>query len=210
MNGPMPHFHGAQLDEALDFLNTRELVSGSLVDHLETPDDAFAWLAARGLIHDDLLERERARAAADPDTGARALARVRRVRDALRELTDAVVERRKAAPAALGEVNRAMRAREVIELEATDHGVRVGHRHVGDPVDDALARLAEPIVHEISGGHPERLRICDNDTCRWIFYDGSPTGRRRWCSMASCGNRAKAARHRARLKGADQHLAAPH
>ena len=200
MNGRTPHHHDAQLDKALDFLNTRERVSGSLVDHLASADEAFDWLAARGLVHDELLERERARAAADPDTGARALARVRRVRDALRELTDAVVERRKAAPSALSEVNRAMRAREVIELEATDDGVRVGHRHVGDPVDDALASLAEPIVHEISGGRPERLRICESDTCRWVFYDGSPTGRRRWCSMETCGNRAKAARHRARVK----------
>jgi predicted RNA-binding Zn ribbon-like protein len=205
VNAPNSHDHDCALDEALDFLNTRELVSGSLVDHFETPDHAFDWLATRGLVHAELLARERRRVAEDPEMGARALARVRRVRDALRELTDAVVERRKAAPSALAEVNRAIRAREVIELEPTDDGVRVGHRHVGDPIDDALARLAEPIVHEISGGRPERLRICDNDTCRWVFYDGSPTGRRRWCSMASCGNRAKAARHRARVKAtADQ------
>jgi predicted RNA-binding Zn ribbon-like protein len=200
MAGQLNHEHGCELDDALDFLNTKELVSGALADHLETSADAFAWLAARGLIHPELLERERLRAVEDPETGQRALARVRRVRDALREVADAVVEQRRAAPSALAEVNRAMRAREIIELEPTDEGVRVGHRHVGDPVDDALARLAEPIVHEISGGHPERLRICDNETCRWVFYDASPTGRRRWCSMASCGNRAKAARHRARVK----------
>ena len=200
MNAPNSHDHDCALDEALDFLNTKELVSGSLTDHFEKPDDAFDWLGVRGLIHVELLDRERRRAAEDPETGARALGRIRRVRDALRELTDAVVERRKASPSALAEVNRAIRAREIIELEPTDDGVRVGHRHVGDPIDDALARLAEPIVHEISGGRPERLRICDNDTCRWVFYDGSPTGRRRWCSMASCGNRAKAARHRARVK----------
>jgi predicted RNA-binding Zn ribbon-like protein len=79
--------------------------------------------------------------------------------------------------------------------------VSVGHRHEGDPIDDALARLAEPLVAEIAGGRPERLRICANDACRWVFFDASPTGRRRWCSMASCGNRAKAARHRARHRG---------
>ena len=201
MAGFTLHEHDCALDEALDFLNTKELVSGSLVDHLETPGHAFDWLAARQLVHAELLDRERLRATEDPETGARALARVRRVRDALRELTAAVVERRKAAPGALAEVNRAIRAREVIELEATDDGVRVGHRHVGDPVDDALARLAEPIVHEISGGRPERLRICDNDTCRWVFYDTSRTGRRRWCDMSTCGNQAKAARHRARKRG---------
>ena len=209
MNGPTPHHHGARLDEALDFLNTRELESGSSLDHLASADDAFDWLAEHDLVHRELLERERARATDDADTGVRALSRVRRVRDALRELTDAVVERRTAAPSALAEVNRALRAREVIELEATAEGVRVGHRHVGDPIDDALARLADPIVAEISGGHPERLRICASDTCRWVFYDDSPTARRRWCSMASCGNRAKAKRHRERLRAeADRQHAA--
>jgi predicted RNA-binding Zn ribbon-like protein len=38
--------------------------------------------------------------------------------------------------------------------------------------------------------------------CRWVFYDESRAGKRRWCDMASCGNRAKAARHRARQKEA--------
>jgi predicted RNA-binding Zn ribbon-like protein len=203
MNAAITHDHDCQLDDALDFLNTRELVSGSLVDHLETPANAFDWLAGRNLVHPELLDRERRRALDDPETGQRALGRIRRVRDALREVTDAVAEHRKAAPGALAEVNRAIRAREVIELEQADDGVRVGHRHVGDPVDDALARLAEPIVVEISSGRPERFRICDNETCRWVFYDASPTGRRRWCSMASCGNRAKARRHRERVKAAD-------
>ncbi len=210
MNGPTPHHHGADLDQAFDFLNTRELESGALVDHLETPDDAFDWLAAHDLVHAELLDRERAKATANPETAARALARVRRVRDALRELTDAVVQGRAAAPAAIAEVNRALRAREIIELEATSDGVRVGHKHVGDPIDDALARLADPIVNEISAGRAERLRICASDTCRWVFYDASPTGRRRWCSMASCGNRAKAARHRARRRAAaDKEQPAP-
>ncbi|MEO8274522.1 MAG: CGNR zinc finger domain-containing protein, partial [Chloroflexota bacterium] len=46
-------------------------------------------------------------------------------------------------------------------------------------------------------------RVCANDRCRWAFFDSSPTGRRRWCDMRSCGNQAKAARHRARLRGID-------
>jgi predicted RNA-binding Zn ribbon-like protein len=78
--------------------------------------------------------------------------------------------------------------------------VAVDHRHVGDPIDDALARLCDPLVTELTSGTPERIRICDNDRCRWVFYDTSRTGRRRWCDMATCGNRAKAARHRAKSK----------
>jgi len=53
---------------------------------------------------------------------------------------------------------------------------------------------------EIGSGHDDRVRICANDTCRWIFYDESRSGRRRWCDMVTCGNRAKARRHRERQK----------
>ncbi|MBA2700601.1 MAG: CGNR zinc finger domain-containing protein, partial [Chloroflexi bacterium] len=67
----------------------------------------------------------------------------------------------------------------------------------------------DPLVKELTSGQPERIRICDNDRCRWVFYDTSRTGRRRWCDMATCGNRAKAARHRARSKGETPDEATP-
>ena len=58
------------------------------------------------------------------------------------------------------------------------------------------------MTREVRGDRAERLRVCANPECRWAFFDSSRTGRRRWCDMATCGNRAKAARHRARLRAA--------
>jgi predicted RNA-binding Zn ribbon-like protein len=196
--GSRDHTHELSLEDTFDFLNTIELENGFLDDHFVSFGDAAEWLLDRGVVH-------RWRAAANRPTGGAAddaLARIRSVRGALREVSDAVVHGRPADPAALAEVNRALQARERIELVPTTDGVSVGHSHVGDPIDDALARLAEPLVDEIRAGNADRIRICDNDTCRWIFYDESRAGRRRWCDMASCGNRAKAARHRARMKAA--------
>jgi len=195
------HAHEVSLDGTFDFLNTHELEDGFLVDHLPTLDDALAWFVERGVIHGEGADRVRADAGADPAVGRRDLERIRTVRAALREVADSIAEQRAPAPGALDAVNRALHARQVIELVPATDGVSVDHRHVGDPVDDALARLADPLVTELTGGHPERIRICDNDRCRWVFYDTSRTGRRRWCDMATCGNRAKAARHRARSKG---------
>jgi predicted RNA-binding Zn ribbon-like protein len=192
------HTHELSLEDTFDFLNTIELENGSLDDHFASFGVAADWLLTRGVVH-------RWRAAANRPTGAaadEALARIRSVRGALREVSDAVVHGRPADPAALSEVNRALQARERIELVPAADGVSVGHSHVGDAIDDALARLAEPLVEEIQAGNADRVRICANDTCRWIFYDESRAGRRRWCDMASCGNRAKAARHRARVKAA--------
>ena len=105
-------------------------------------------------------------------------------------------------PGSLDTINRALHARQVIELVPAPDGVSVDHRHVGDPVDDALARLADPLVTELTAGHPERIKTCASDTCDWIFYDVSRTSRRRWCDMSTCGNRAKAARHRAKSRAA--------
>jgi predicted RNA-binding Zn ribbon-like protein len=191
------HHHDMSLDDTSDFMNTLELESGSLVDRFATFDDAAHWLSERGICHENLAP---AALAASGLTETEALKKVRTVRGALREVADAVAHDRPPTDSALGEVNRAIRSRERVELVREPDGVSIGHSHVGDPLDDALARLADPLVREIQSGRAERVRICANDTCRWVFFDESRAGRRRWCDMASCGNRAKAARHRARAK----------
>lgn len=191
------HEHSCELEATLDFVNTLELEKGVPVDHIESTRDATAWLQDHGLLHEWRL---------DGEPGPPELRRIRRARAALRELADATIEQRMPSEAALREVNRLLRAREILELTPAEGGLVLDHRHVGDPIDNALALLAEPLVHEIVGGRPERFRTCDDEMCRWIFFDDSRTGRRRWCDMATCGNRAKAARHRARVKAAEPTL----
>ena len=190
LNHRSDHEHGLSLDAALEFLNTHELESGQLIDQLHGPADASAWFMDHDVLHS---AAGRAWRVAD-------LERVRVVRDALREVVDAVVEDRRPAPAAVTLVNEALAAGAAPSVELDGDSVRIGHRHGASAVDDALASLAAPIVGELASGRPDRFRTCANDTCRWSFYDASPTGRRRWCDMKTCGNRAKAARHRQRLK----------
>jgi predicted RNA-binding Zn ribbon-like protein len=55
--------------------------------------------------------------------------------------------------------------------------------------DAAATLLAEP-------GRASAVHACPGRGCGWLFLD--PRGRRRWCSMAVCGNRAKARKHAAR------------
>lgn len=73
----------------------------------------------------------------------------------------------------------------------------LGERAAADSPRRALGTLALDAA-EILGrdGERERLRICEG--CGDVFHDRSPAGRRRWCSMRTCGNRAKARRHRER------------
>ena len=70
-----------------------------------------------------------------------------------------------------------------------------------DPVGEALAGVVGPLVRAIAAGETDRFRICANDGCGWAFEDTSRGGRRRWCEMSSCGNRAKVRRFRSRRKG---------
>jgi predicted RNA-binding Zn ribbon-like protein len=196
------HAHDVDLEDTFDFLNTDDTENGFPLERLPTVDVALDWFVERGVIHSEGADRVCRLASEDPVAGERMLAHIHTVRGALREVATAIVEHRSPAPSALDTVNRALHARQVIELVPSTVGVHVDHRHVGDPVDDALARLAEPLVLELTAGHPDRIKICDSDTCSWVFYDTSRTSRRRWCSMATCGNRAKAARHRARARTA--------
>jgi predicted RNA-binding Zn ribbon-like protein len=179
---------------SLDFVNTFGLTHGRQFDDFSTTRQAIDWLH----------ERTGLDAALVTDSAA-LLSRITRARAAFRELWDATAEERPVDEAAIREVNRVLRHRSVLELEvASDdtarHGLRLASRFTGDEVDCALAELADPLVRAIGSAESAKARICANDTCRWVFYDSSRTHQRRWCEMSSCGNRAKAARHRARAK----------
>jgi len=198
------HAHAADLEASLDFVNTLELCStrghpeyGGTHDALPDPKAAIDFFVDRGLAHRDELER----AARQLDGGQQVwLERIRRLRTALREVWEAETDRRSADEQAIEIVNDALRHPPAVELTVRADGLGVGHRHLGDPTDEALARIVEPLVETIASGDTARFRICANDECRYVFYDDSRTARRRWCDMATCGNRAKVARHRAKLR----------
>ena len=101
-------------------------------------------------------------------------------------------------------MNALLRQAPRVELVPGPGGIGVGHRHTDDdPTGEALARVIEPLVEAIATDTTERFRICANTGCRWVFEDTSRAGRRRWCDMASCGNRAKVRRYRSKQKVAE-------
>lgn len=61
------------------------------------------------------------------------------------------------------------------------------------PVTQIIALSALPVI--ASRSEMIRVKMCPADRCGWLFLDESKNGRRRWCSMDLCGNRAKARRH---------------
>jgi predicted RNA-binding Zn ribbon-like protein len=74
-------------------------------------------------------------------------------------------------------------------------------RHV--ELDEERWRLPWLAAQNLLELDRDRIRACAGHDCVLHFYDTSRAGKRQWCSMASCGNRAKARRHyqRSRLPG---------
>ncbi|MFB7080372.1 CGNR zinc finger domain-containing protein [Streptomyces sp. NPDC056308] len=59
-------------------------------------------------------------------------------------------------------------------------------------------RVAAAIATAAADGSWARLKACEAEGCQWAYYDRSPAGRRRWCSMSVCGARAKMRTYRAK------------
>ena len=129
----------------------------------------------------------------DAETFAGALA----LREAISALVTAIVVGDSAPAPAVRCVNTWLALppqRPVLHLEA---GVPVlGPAPAARTPRGVLAMIAADAAELLGTDLRERLRICPGPGCRGRFLDDSPAGRRRWCSMAMCGNRNKAAMHR--------------
>jgi predicted RNA-binding Zn ribbon-like protein len=178
----------------LDFVNT---------DTRDVLDDfpAFiAWLETAGALETDRASGILRRAEQQPAGAAAVLADARRVRAALRNLAErgATVER--ARVDALTEINRVLgRSAGMRRIDLRPDG-RCTRTFA--PVGDAFAGLMIPVVDSAADSmvtaELPRIRRCVGARCTRVFYDATKNGCRRWCDMSTCGNRAKAARHRAR------------
>ncbi|HSA57863.1 MAG TPA: ABATE domain-containing protein [Gemmatimonadaceae bacterium] len=184
----------------LDFINTDDLRRGVRVDVLRDFESLVRWLDAAGVLEAERGQGIVRRAEQQPAGAAAALVDARRIRAALRGLAERGAALEKARADALVEINRVLgRSAGTRRVEWRDDG---SFRQAFVPVGDAFAGLMIPIVESAAEalihGELVRVRRCADSRCPRVFYDSTRNGRRRWCDMATCGNRAKAARFRAR------------
>ncbi|BBI48609.1 hypothetical protein HORIV_10300 [Vreelandella olivaria] len=66
--------------------------------------------------------------------------------------------------------------------------------------ESLLQPVASALVQLLTEEELQLVKECEASDCVLLFHDQTKSHRRRWCSMASCGNRMKAAAHRARKK----------
>ncbi|ONI81472.1 hypothetical protein ALI144C_19275 [Actinosynnema sp. ALI-1.44] len=159
------------MNTLLDLLNSRPLINGEEHDALGDPAAARHWALEHG-----------------GDGSPTELALLRETRDALRDVVCGEIPPTALSPLLDG----------VSQVpEFTPDGLQWTIKA------PAHARLAVEVVlawADTEQQLPGRLRPCANEACQLFLLDRSRANRARWCSMAVCGNRAKARRHYERTR----------
>lgn len=185
----------------LDFINTDDVRRGARVDVLRDFEQLIRWLEATSVLDGERAGGIRRRALQQPAGATASLADARRIRASLRALAERGAQVPDVRVNALGEINRVLgRSAGTRRVEAREDGSFV---RSFVPVGDAFAGLMIPVVESAADalvtGELIRVRRCADARCLHVFFDSTKNGRRRWCDMSTCGNRAKAARHRRRV-----------
>ena len=164
-----------------DFVNSLDLMPYG--EEFETPEALGGWLAGRGLL----------------DEGARVtkaeLAEAKRVREALRDVLSAKNGVEVDVDAAMTEIDAAAK-RAGLQVKFDPTCPRVEPTASG--VRGAIGKVLVEVYDGMVDGVWERMKACRADDCRWAFLDTSKNRSRAWCSMESCGNRAKVQAYRER------------
>ena len=173
----------APLDLVQDFVNTE--VPDWDRDDISTPAALEEWLSEHGLLD--------VRAIVDDDT----LALAHALRSTLRELARANTLGVPPAPSRRAAVDATL-ARFPLGARLVDGEPTLVP---GDGAPRGLGTLVAIVVEARHRGDWARMKACRQETCGWLFYDGSRNRSSSWCSMQICGGREKARAYRRRAAG---------
>ena len=191
----------------LDFLNTLAIPVDVQVEWIASGEDLLAWLEAAQWVDRAAIDEVRALA-----TPAELDAVAAQARD-LREWLRGFVQRHRGKPLArsaegeLEPLNELLARDRVFTRIVTrskadtrdgDSALKLVARRRWQSADDLLLPIAQSIAELVTTADFADVKKCESPTCVLHFLDTTRGGRRRWCSMAVCGNRAKQAAHRER------------
>lgn len=184
----------------LEFVNTDTAPHVPRGDLLRDFGTLLRWLVDAHVVDTERADGLGRRSLLQPAAATATLVDARRVRAALRVLAEGGSTSPKARDEAVAEINRVLgRSTGTRRLEQLSSKQFV---RLFVPTGDAFAGLMIPIVESAADSlvyaELSRVRRCADPRCTRVFLDTSRNGTRRWCDMGTCGNRAKAARHRAR------------
>ena len=187
----------------LRFVNTVAWRLGThCEERLPTPRALLHWMGKNGLANARYVLRLAA-CWTDDDRAAVAFHEAAvALREAIYDLLHVRIDNCLPRPESIALLN-AWLLRTAPGVELAPHGTELGWREstlYADP-HDLLRPIALSAANLMTGPRARKVRQCSDDRgCGWLFVDESRAQNRRWCAMGDCGNRAKAARHRAKTR----------
>jgi len=181
---------------ALDFTNTAGTHSNPADNHLNSYADLVSWSHYVGLLNEADARHLLDLAARNPGEAAAAHQKAIAVREAIYNILSDHAAGQTPDAANLDTFNAAL-------AEALPHLAIVpakrGFSWTWADGEDHLERMLWLVIWSAAelmmSGDLKDVRECAADDCDWLFLDTSRNHSRRWCSMETCGNRAKARRH---------------
>jgi predicted RNA-binding Zn ribbon-like protein len=195
-----PAFFIAQ-HPALDFLNTIATPKDVPIEWLGDGRDLVDWLERAGMI--EAAVASALRASKNPQKLDEVAKRAREFRQWLRAFVTRYMGKPipRGAVKALGPLNKLLAngdSYQVVEAGSDGHPLRLRNIRKWASAGEVLQPLAEAAADLVCHEDFRLIRACGRPPCTLLFLDRTKAHARRWCSMAVCGNRAKAAAHRAR------------
>ena len=180
-------------DLCLDFVNTWGDRGRSDTDGLQTYAQLLAFARQTGLL--DLQAEEDLAAQAEASAASAAIQAARNLREALYGIFSARAHDRSVPGQALECLNEALQEALPNLCLGLQGKALVWQWQGGRALTSPLWPIARAAADLLTGESAAPVRECGGASCTWLFLDHSRGRSRRWCSMASCGNRAKARRH---------------
>jgi len=177
----------------LDFVNLG-FVSGDPSEHAVFWDEFIDFLALKQIVSEERSRHIRAIVETEPQTAASLLEYAELLGKSLRLIFDASLKNHPCKTQWAEPINRILRVTEGHdELQLKGESWRLNFVAREEGLEWLLAAIARSGAELISDRSIQNLKQCANPDCRILFCDDSRTRRRRWCSMALCGNRSKVA-----------------
>lgn len=173
---------------AIDFMNTDIVDRGQAIDLLDAPSSLVNWASSAGIGLQDKVT-----------TANMSLAK--ELRGAIKTLVASKLDGNKTPDTSLNTVNAWLPKGSIEQhLKEEKGNFTLTPLHEKLTVEMLLGRIATDAAVLLSSFNHVKLKRCANSKCVLMFVDISRSGKRRWCSMDVCGNRAKAANHYLNIK----------
>jgi predicted RNA-binding Zn ribbon-like protein len=100
----------------------------------------------------------------------------------------------------ISKLNQALNVPVWQKLVQNQNGFRTEAVPLQNDWDWVQARIAASFGEMLANREVERIKICANSDCRWVFHDPTKARTKRWCNDRTCGNRSRVRRARAAQK----------